>query len=160
VSRWSQYSLNGYTLVQGVVLSGQPLMCSPTTYVPVFEVQLGSNSSNSTCLGVASLQQPALSLNDTITLIESVGTGFVAMFAPAVCVPYMTHGSDSGCSWNNVNLAYPSYSLVFVFPASAQSDAAYWLGLWIAFLLVFVLAAPVVLYGMIINCKDASVDNV
>jgi hypothetical protein len=103
---------------------------------------------------VASLQQAALSLNDTIALIQSVSAGAMSVYAPAVCAPYSGPPSDATCSWGNVNLAYPTYGPVFVFPASAQSDASYWLGIWIAFLLLFVLAAPVVVYGMVVNCKE------
>ncbi len=111
-------------------------------------------SPNTTCLGVASLQQPPLSLNDTIALIQSIPPGAVSVLAPFSCVPYSAPPSDAVCSWNNVNLAYPTYQQVFVFPASAQSDAAYWLGIWVSFLIAFVFATPVVVYGMVVNCRE------
>ena len=144
-----------------MVLSGQPLPCSPDAFIPVFEVRfLAAGPNASSCLGVAALQQPALSLNDTVTLITSVPAGPVSVFAPAACVPYSPPPADSACSWNNANLAYPTYAPVFVLPASAQADAAYWLGIWIAFLLLFVIAVPVVVYGMVVNCKEPAIQAV
>ncbi len=160
LSRWSQYSLNGYGLAAGRVLTAAVLPCSETAFLPVFEVQLASSSSNATCLGVAALQQPALSYNDTIALIASIGATPQPMMVPAVCVPFATPPDTEGCSWNNVNLAYPAYSPVFVQPGPSLSDQSYWLGMWIAFLLLFVLSAPVVVYGMAVNCRDSPVESV
>ena len=55
---------------------------------------------------------------------------------------------------SNANLAYPTYRVVFIDGASAQHDADYWFGIWVAFLVVLVLVGPFVGVVMGLACRD------
>jgi hypothetical protein len=137
----------------GRVVSFTVLNCSDSvSFIPVFEV-VTSFSSNSSCVGVFAFAQPAASsYDDAVALASEVGSAPRPMFVPGNCVSYSSPPND--CTWNNVNFPSPTYSQVFCQPESAENDMGYWLGMWVAFLVVFCLSAPVVAYGIVVNCRS------
>ncbi len=156
VARWAQYSINSYQTATAWVRSGSALPCGTDLTVPVFCVSVNGRN----CTGVASLLQPRLSLNDSLALIDSVNhVQPSTVFAPFDCVPFPDSGppEDANCSWLDVGASYPSYRPVFVYASSAVADQHYWLGIWVSFLLVFVICLPIVIVVMIKHCRDRTI---
>jgi hypothetical protein len=81
-SRWAQYYSNGYALRNGTVLNATIIECAeaPGSYQYAFTTEVAGQY----CVGVVTLQQPALGLNDTLLVVGTIlnQTYPKLMFAP------------------------------------------------------------------------------
>ena len=159
-SRWAQYSSNGYAGREGSLFNFTTVQCGATgLWQAVFGVYLDEQE----CVGAFNLLQPARPFNETLALIALVQnlTYPRLMYAPSVCLSWSdaieVNGESLGaaCFEQSANFAYPAYAVVFIDGNKARSDSDYWFGIWVAFLVIFCIAFPFVVYVMVKACKDS-----